>query len=84
MNAKASSSVKSSDSNQPLNKRKQDLLAAQRAERQRKQAQSKFLREQRRKMMRLKEDKERELLMEKLNLLGRTEEAFTEFSRTLG
>ena len=35
-------------------KRKQDLLAAQRAERQRKQAQSKFLREQRRKMMRLK------------------------------
>ena len=30
------------------------------------------------------EDKEKELLMEKLNLLGRTEEAFTEFSRTLG
>eukprot|EP00948_MAST-09A_sp_MAST-9A-sp1_P001385 g1385.t1 len=65
-------------------KRKQDLLAAQRAEKQRKQAQSKFLRKQRIRMQQLKEQKEVQLLREKLDMLDHQDEAFTEFSRTLG
>jgi len=65
-------------------KRKQDLLAAQRAEKQRKQAQSKFLRKQRIRMQHLKEQKEVQLLREKLDMLDHQDEAFTEFSRTLG
>ena len=61
---------------------KADLMAAQRAERQRKQVQAQYRRARLREETQMRRHLETELLREKLN--APPEEAFTEFSKTLG
>ena len=62
--------------------RKADLLAAKRAERQRKQVQAEYRRQKLREETKRRRELQRELLREKLNV--KPDEAFTYFSRTLG
>ena len=62
--------------------RKADLLAAQRAERQRKQVQAEYRRQKLREETKRRAEVQREILREKLAV--KPDEAFTYFSRTLG
>ena len=62
--------------------RKADLMAAQRAERQRKQVQAEYLRAKKREEAIMVRERERELLMEKLDV--QEPPAFSYFSSTLG
>ena len=62
--------------------RKADLMAAQRAERQRKQVQAEYLRAKKREEAIMVRERERELLMEKLDV--KEPPAFSYFSCTLG